>query len=554
MDEITRQLVKLRKGWQKLASGPRWAIGISSALLAVAVIAILLANAEPTMAVLFSNVSEDDELRIAERLSTMGVPQRVDEETNTILIPRERVHEVRLLLAAEGLPSGPGVGFEVFDQQRFGESEFSEQVKYHRALEGELGRTISHLAGVRRARVHLVLPKRSLFVNGDGGGSASVVLHLRPGWKVREEQAKGIVHLVASSVRGLAPERVTLVDGEGRKLGGGAEDSDGALASESLGFRRKVEQSKERAVQQLLDATMGAGRSLVRVAADVDFTREERTEETYNPEAIAPRSFQITEEGPGANRGAVAAGGVPGAPSNLPGGQAPENGGLGGGNSKRSETRNFEVSKVLRRSVEPVGQVTGLQVAVIVDGTWTGEGDQRTFEPLPKEELDKIRGLIASAAGIDEERGDRVTIESVPFVEMASYEPSLVERTIGPYTEHIPTMLWLLGGLIALLWVRKQVALMNERAAAAAAQTDANVTIKSLSEGEAAAETKARLLAASEPVVARSLGSGDEAQAPRGKLSAGKLDEIRRLASELAGQEPQAAARVVRSWLAGGSS
>ena len=548
MDELSRQLAKLRKGWQKLAPGPRWAIGISAGLLLVAVLAILVANRDPSMAVLFSNVSEDDQLRIAERLGTLGIPQRVDEETNTVLVPKSRVHEVRLMLAAEGLPSGPGVGFEVFDQQRFGESEFSEQVKYHRALEGELGRTISHLAGVRRARVHLVLPKRSLFVGSANVGSASVVLHLQPGWKVREQQAKGIVHLVASSVRGLAPERVTLVDGEGRKLGGGAA-SEEAVASESLGFRRQVEQSKERAVQQLLDATMGPGRSLVRVAAEVDFTREERTEETYDPEAVAPRSFQIVEEGPG--RPGDAASGVPGAPSNLPGGETPENQGLSNNAAKRSETRNFEVSKVLRRSIEPVGRVTGLQIAVIVDGTWSGEGEQRTFEPLPKGELDKIRGLIASAAGIDEERGDRVTIESVPFAEAQAYEPSLVEKTLGPYTDYIPTILWLLGGAYVLLWVRKQIRQMNERtaaaAAAAAAAAKAEPQAKALSDGEVAAETKARLLAVSEPV-------RDDGEGGRRRLNPGKLDEIRRLASDLAGQEPQAAARVIRSWLAGGPS
>lgn len=562
MEEFNRQIQQLMERWAALSATVRLSVAFVAGLLGLAMIAIIVSNAEPTMAVLFSNLSQDDELRIVERLSTMGVKHSVDDETSTITIPRNRVHEIRLMLATEGLPSGTGIGFEVFDQQRFGESEFSEQVKYHRALEGELGRTISHLSGVRRARVHLVLPKRSLFLKGSQGASASVVLHVKPGWKVRDEQARGIVHLVASSVRSLDSEHVTLVDGEGRKIGGGGDaEVGGTAASDSLSFRGQVERSRQQAAQELLDATMGGGRSVVRVAAEVDFTREERTEETYDPQGVAARSYQISQEGAGV--GGPTVGGVPGTPSNLPGGAAPEAGGTSSGSlARRSETRNFEVSKVLKHSIEPVGRVTGLQVAVVVDGTWSGEGDEREWKALSKKELNKIQGLVASAVGINESRGDRVTIESVPFAEVEVYEPSWLERIFGPYIEYIPAALGLILLLIVALIVRKKfgkaraqdealrlqesVALNELKAAAGELPPELQERLETLEEGQEGAEDPA-------------LGTGEETAGPSAEStskmpSSNELEEIRALASELAGQEPEAAARVIRGWLSEGES
>ena len=553
MNEIARQFGELMKRWRGLSATARFALSSVAVLLGLAVIAILVANTEPTLAVLFSNLSKDDENRIVERLSTMAVTYRVDEETGTVSVPRSRVHEIRLLLAQEGIPSGNGVGFEVFDQQRFGESEFSEEVKYHRALEGELGRTISHLSGVRRARVHLVLPKRSLFSNAAQGATASVVLHLRPGWKVREDQARGIVHLVASSVRGLTPEHVTLVDGEGRKLGGGGETQEEG-ATDLLSFRRQVERSKEQAAQELLNTTMGAGRSMVRVAAEVDFTREERTEETYDPQGIAARSFQIVEEGAGVAGPSV--GGVVGTPSNLPGGAPPVGGAASrSGLAKRSETRNFEVSKVLKHMVEPVGRVSGLQVAVVVDGKWTGEGEERKFQPLPKAELDKIRGLVATAVGIDEKRGDRVTVESVPFAEPSHYEPSWLEKWLGPYVDYIPMAVLGLLALVVLMAVRRRF--LAARAQDAALQLTDGVRVKQLTAEGRTEEVRERLLAMrSGEATKQALPAGESAQTSqdRQQLSADKMEEIRALASELAGQEPEAAARVIRGWITEGGA
>jgi len=503
------------------------------ALVVAAVVFFVARSGEPPMEILFAGLGPDDEARITERLSRQGIAFDSPEPA-TIRVPADRVHEVRLSLAAEGLPSGGGIGFEVFDEPRFGESEFSEQVQYHRALEGELSRTISHLAGVERARVHLVLPQRSLFVNREGGASASVVLQLRPGWQARDEQVRGIVHLVASSVRGLAPEGVTVVDGEGRDLtqGGGEEDVGDALA-----FRQRIEQDKAEAVQALLDTTFGPGVARVTVAADVSFRREERTEERYLPDEVAARSFQITEErDANANGGAE---GVPGAASNLPGGDAPTEGADQANLRRRSETRNFEISKTVRHAVEPVGRVEKLQVAVVVDGVWEGE----TFTPRTDEELEEIRSIAEHAVGIDAERGDRVSVSCVPFHHPPEVELDALTR-YEPYLPYASTALAIVVGLIVLLVLLRR----RKKKAAEEAEAEKEAELARLAESGEGEDGE------TQSISVREVTSGEDAvDNLRNLLSSGGLSDdalhVQELASELAEQDVERAARVLRAWI-----
>lgn len=553
MGELQQAMKAAVAWWSGLTRSAKVSLSAVGVALAVAIGTLTFVNSEPTMGVLFSGLSQADSGRILERLSTMGVVYRYDQDTSTVMVPKGRVHGTRLTLATEGLPGGTGVGFEVFDQQRFGESEFSEQVKYHRALEGELGRTISHLAGVRRARIHLVLPKRTLFVSKASNGSASVALHLKPGWRMSDDQVRGIVHLVASSVRGLEPGAVIVVDGEGRRLGGG-DDGEGQTATDSLGFRRELEQAKERAAEEILATTLGPGRSVVRVAAEVNFTREERTEERFDPEGVAARSYQISQESDSANAKTV--GGVPGTPSNLPGGEAATGGDVGkDGAFRRSETRNFEVSKVLKHTVEPVGRVVRLQVAVVVDGKWVGEGEERAFEPMPQAERDQIKALVTTAVGLDADRGDKVTVESLPFATPEPVELTAFDRYVGPYAEQIPTVVAIIvGGLLLLVWMRRRKPEVVEESVRV--QTD-QVDVKELGEG-ATEELRKQLLSSpeerdgvTEPEPPMELEAGVDEE-PLPTPTPDKMEEIRQLASELAGQEPEAAARVIRGWLAEG--
>ncbi|MCB9621339.1 MAG: flagellar M-ring protein FliF, partial [Sandaracinus sp.] len=409
---MKERIEALRARWSGLPARTRaLVVGGVAMVAALASLGAWIAS-DPPMQVLFADLSSDDAGRIVEELGRLQVPYDLGEGGTTVLVPADRVHELRLTLASAGLPSGGSTGFELFDEQRFGESEFSERVKYHRALEGELQRTISHLGGVERARVHLVLPTRSVFVDDENQGTASVVLHMQPGRRVSREQAQGIVHLVASSVRGLSEENVAVVDGDGRPVAEGAGSEE---VGDALAYRRRVESERERAAQELLDRTLGAGVAVVRVAADISFTREERTEERYHPDEVATRSFEVEEETRGDET--RRAEGVPGAASNLPGGEAATTGATASNGGRRHETRNFEISKTIRRAVEPVGRVERLQVAVVVDGVWSGEGASRRFEARPTEELDRIREVVSHAVGVVESRGDRIAVSCVPFAE-----------------------------------------------------------------------------------------------------------------------------------------
>ena len=529
MAEIQQRLAQVREKWNAVPARLRAMVLLGIAVAAGVSLFVYARNQNPTMTVLFSNLESQDAAQIVERLRDMRIPYELDAGGTAVLVPEQSVHETRLTLSAEGLPSGGGVGFEIFDEQRFGESEFAEQVKYHRALEGELARTISHMSGVEHARVHLVLPNRSLFRSAEPQASASVVLNLRPGWRMSENQVRGIVHMVASSVRGLEAERVTLVDGAGRKLAGGSDDErDEEQAGNVLAYRRDVERAKEESVQNLLDRTLGLGRAIVRVSADVNFAREERTEEKYEPQTIATRSFQITEERDAAGNNTTQ--GIPGAASNLPGGEAPQQT-SGGSDSflRRSETRNFEVSKTVRRAIEPVGRIDRLNVAVVVDGSWTGVGAKRKFKPVPDRELTRIGSIVQSAVGANAERGDRVTVECVPFAESTKAADPTAEAVdpLAKYKPYLPYAAAGLGALFVLVLLMMMLRRKRKKG------------------------SDPRMLPG--PTTSAALESGLSDPHLREKALAGETtavhEEARLLAAELAGHNPELAARVIRGWL-----
>lgn len=521
-------------------------IGVGAALVAAIGLGVWVSG-ESAMQVLFSELSSDDSSRIIEQLGGLQVPYDLQDEGSTILVPGDRVHETRLTLAAAGLPSGGDSGFELFDEQRFGESEFSERVKYHRALEGELARTISHLSGVERARVHLVLPSRSLFVARDESASASVVLHLRPGRRLSEDQAAGILHLVASSVRGMSTESVTLVDGEGRPLGGA--QGEGETAGDALEYRRQVERERERAAQELLDATVGPGTAMVRVSADVSFTREEQTEERFLPDEVAARSVQLQEERNTTDTAATAAG-IPGAASNLPGGEAAATQQGETGLVRRSETRNFEISKTTARRVVPVGRIERLQVAVVVDGVWSGEGEAREFAPRDEEEMQRLEAIVARAVGVVADRGDEITVSCIPFAtqgEMPSEIVDPVDQLMGPWAPWRP---YAEKGLMGLLGVVTLLVLLRRRRKKKKSKSNDDEEVRAeLVAGGGSTAVGARTgmgaLPSGEKVSLSSLPSAEQLRAEIREPD----ETIPLLAAELASDDPARAARVVRGWL-----
>jgi flagellar M-ring protein FliF len=444
------------------------------------------------------------------------------------------VHETRLSLAAQGLPVGSGIGFEIFDTQRFGESEFVEQVQYLRALEGELSRTIGALDGVESARVHLVLPERTLIGGHGRSARASIVVAMRGLRRLREDQVRGIVHLVAGSVRDLEPSNVTVVDGEGRRLSSdeSEEEEAGGAADDAETLRERIARGRERAIQEMLDETLGPGAAVVRLSAEVSFTREEHLEERYDPEAIATRSFELTSEGADPSATGTTAG-IAGAVSALPGGPGPEATttpvGEGG---RRTEVRNFEVTKTVHRAVEPVGRVTRLSVAVLIDGHWEGEGAERHFVGRPDEELARIRSVVASAAGIREDRGDTLSVECVPFVVPPTEDAAAVAAAAAQGT----TTLVGVGALVVLavvagawLFVRRRRS-QREAAEKAALALAEPANDKSDSEPDAAKQ--------------------DESSSALATADADDPDSVRVRVIDFARRDPELAARVVRAWLA----
>src|SRR5256712_10045649 len=457
---------RLERLWSQLAA---FFLGLPPARRAVLVgvgaasMALVLGLAwwvqRPLYRPLFTNLSNADAASIVEALKAEKVAYRLEDDGRAILVPAERLYELRLALAARGLPAGGGVGFEIFDKQSLGVTDFLQRLNYQRALQGELSRTIGQLGGVEAARVHLALPEGSLFVAEDRRPSASVVVKLVPGRTLSAAQIDGIVHLVAASVEGLQPEAVTVVDEAGRILTSDRRGAEAAGTSNApLEIQQAVERGAEERIESMLGAVVGRDKVVARVAASLDFSRVERTEETYDPDRTAIRTQRTTRE---ETIGAKTPGGPPGVQANLTNDPAAAAGPDGPKSERRDETQSYEVSKVVSRTVAPVGAVKQLSVAVLIDGTYTeGEGGKRTFNARPSEEIDRLRELVKSAVGFSESRGDKIEIASVPF---QSEAPPAGEGVVGSLGRWAPVLVTRILGVVfaaaMLLWVVRPVVL-----------------------------------------------------------------------------------------------
>ncbi|MBX3186758.1 MAG: flagellar M-ring protein FliF [Labilithrix sp.] len=412
-------------------------------------------STETSWATLFSNLDREDAASIVAKLKEMKIPYRVEGDGGSIEVPEAKVREVRLELAGAGLPRGGGVGFESFDKLRLGATEFEQRVLYRRALEGELARTIDTIAVVQSSRVHLVLPERSVFVGRSEPASASVVLKVRAGRALGAAEVAGVVHLVSSSVAGLAPERVAVVTTSGTVLhkprregeaGGAAGDDEQSSSARSL------EATLEERARAMLEKVVGAGHVDVRVSADLEHARIERVEDRYDPKTPILRSEQSTTE---RAAGDTSVTGVPGAESNLPDGASkPGAGEKTDGILRQSHTRNFEVDHVTEKRLITSGTLRRLTVAVVVDGGGKDAGRSR-------EEMERLTSLVRSAVGADEKRGDVVTVEAVPFLEPPPADPAppkspfQLPARVQKYVPHAIGAAAGLSLLVALLIVRR---------------------------------------------------------------------------------------------------
>ncbi|KPK93474.1 MAG: hypothetical protein AMJ94_03085 [Deltaproteobacteria bacterium SM23_61] len=393
-------------------------------------------NSKPDLQVLFSNLSQEDAGEIVNKLKEKKIPFQLSSNGSSILVPREQVYDVRLTLAAEGLPKGGGVGFEVFDRTNLGATDFVQKLNYQRALQGELSRTIRQIKEVEQARVHVVTPKESLFLDEQKKPSASVLIKSRSGMKLEASQVEGIVHLVASAVEGLDSGNITVVDTSGKILFKRSEaTSFGQMTTSQLGYQRNIEEGLKKKVQGMLEEVLGFNKAIARVSADIDFQQIDITEETYDPNSVIRSEQKNFEKASLISNAKNAAGSriesQSGAKARGPQAKAPP-----GKEAKtqkmelvplqdkqeerQNEVRNYEISRVNKRIKNPVGTLKKISAAVIVDGTIKETVDakgkkNREYQARSPEEMQNIEAIVKKAIGYDPGRGDQVEVINMPF-------------------------------------------------------------------------------------------------------------------------------------------
>lgn len=400
-------------------------LGLAAAI-ALAVGAVLWFQ-EADYRPLYGSLDRLDSSEVLKTLDTYGIAHKVDPNSGALLVDAKKIHEARLKLAEIGIPNDHSQGFELLTQEQpLGTSQFMENARYLRSLEGELARTIASIHSVRAARVHLAIPKRTVFLRDQQRTSASVFLELFPGRSVSPEQVRGVTNLVASSIPELKVEDVTVVDQKGHLLSSVLkEDPEVVAANRQLDYARKLEETLSRRIASILEPLVGPGKYRAEVAADVDFTQMEQTDELFNPELPAVRSEQTSVE---TRSGAEGVGGIPGALSNQPPetGAAPAVAGPAAGaavveesaRSRRQVMRNYELDRTISHTRHQVGRLRRLSVAVLVDDLQQPGADGKTMEtiPWPQEELDRLTVLVRDAVGFDAARGDSANVINSRFL------------------------------------------------------------------------------------------------------------------------------------------
>ena len=537
----------------RLRANPKVPLIVAGAAAIAIVVAMVLWAKQPDYRTLFSNLSDQDGGAIVTQLTQMNVPYRFSDNGGALEVPADKVHELRLRLAQQGLPKGGAVGFELLDQEKFGISQFSEQVNYQRALEGELARTIETLGPLKSARVHLAMPKPTLFVREQKAPSASVTVNLQPGRALDEGQISAVVHLVSSAVAGLPPGNVTLVDQMGRLLTK-SNTSARDLNDAQLKYATDVENRVQSRIEAILGPIVGTSNVHAQVTAQIDFADKEQTEEQYRPNGDAAqavmRSRQVNEN---LQVGGPNPGGVPGALSNQPApantapittpAQNQQNGQQGAQQqqtttaansgprtSSRNETTNYEVDRTIRHTKMNTGDVQRLSVAVVVNYKTLPDGKPL---PLTAEQMKQIENLTREAMGYSETRGDTLNVVNSPF---SAVDDNSGELPFWKTQSFIAQMMdagrWLLVVIVAwLLWrkaVRPQLVRRAEEAKALKEQT----TLRQ--ETEEAVEVR--------------LSKDEQLQQRRANQRMGAEVMSQRI-REMSDNDPRVVALVIRQWM-----
>ncbi len=549
----------------------RLRLAIGAALLVALAVAAIVMGRQADWRVLYANLGDKDGGAIVAQLAQMNVPYKYTEGGGAVMVPADKVHDVRLRLASLGLPKGSVAGFELMENNRFGMTQFQEKLSFQRGLEGELTRSIQGLASVQSARVHLALPNQNGFFREQQKPSASVLLTLHPGRTLERNQIAGIVHLVASSVPELAPSAVSVVDDSGKLLsqtGDGAAGGAGTGEGQQLQYVQQIEQQYMRRILDILEPVVGRQNVKAQVTADVDFSQSEATMEEHRPnqaaEAGAVRSQQTVETtGPGA-AGATPPAGVPGATSNQPPGasSAPVNGpaaalapaGAAAAGAaaqrppgKRESTINYEVDKTVKTVRSATGQIRRLSAAVVVNYQGVADAAGKVVPTaLSAQQVEQMTALVRESIGFNKERGDSVNLMNTPFLVDA---PVQVELPLWKRPETLelarsfawPVGLVLIGAIVLLGMVRPGL-----KAMAAARPPPGSITPAL---GGPAAGSQLNAMVADMPE-RPALGAPEAVAVPSPQE---QVPEQMRLegARQMARQNPVAVANIVKTWVHG---
>lgn len=474
LERLRELLRRLGRAFSGLTATQRIVfISAGLAVIAAIVTLIIVSPKEEPYAILYSGLTPEEASSIVEELKAENIPYRPSPDLSTIYVPRNKVLDLRLQMATKGLGLGAGVGYEIFDEKKFGVTEFQQKVNLLRARQGELTRTINKMDEVKLTRVHLSIPERTVFVEEEEKPRASVMLVLDRGKRLTKNQVRGIVHLISSSVENLEPENITIVDNHGNILSEEVEGAYGALTAIQMDIQRQTEADLERKIKSILAPIVGPDRVIARISAQLDFTRMEERKEDYDPERTALRSEQISSEK--YEGGTQIPTGVPGIRGNIPPDQIPPV--TPGGKtkySKEKETLNYEITKTTSLTVKPIGDIKRLTVAVLVDGTyeWTEgeEGEEeRVYIPRTEEELVGFDSLVKNAVGYQKARGDEVKVQSFPLKAITDIEDELrreeermrKQEMIKEYfrmgLKGLATLVFLVGLIIAFFIINRYI-------------------------------------------------------------------------------------------------
>jgi len=504
---------------------------------------IMMRVTAPQMTPLFTDLSFEDSTAIVKDLERQGIPYELKGDNAIVLVPKDKVTRLRMRLAEAGLPKGGGIGYEIFDKSdALGATSFVQNINHLRALEGELARTIRAIDRVQAARVHLVLPERALFSRDKAEASASIVLKVRG--PLEPQQVRAIRHLVASAVKDLKPERVSIVDEAGRLLADGAS-TEGALGlsadERQVAFERRLREQ----VEAIVTSVVGPGHARVQLTADFDFNRVTQTSAKFDPDGRVMHSSQTREESSASNDGKdgqVTVG------NELPGAARPpaDNNSTREQSKKSEEILNYEISRSTKTEVTEGGRVNRISVAVLVDGAYTkNDKGETTYQPREKEEIDRIAALVRTAIGFDQKRGDQIEVVNLRFAEVPTNvipEPtglmSFLTFTKDDVMHWIELGVMLLLALVVLLLVvRPLVRRILESESAPSGNANVAAAI-------AGGDVQAALAQEIKAVPSQTSKMIDMAQV-QGQVHAQSVQKV----GELADSNPNETISIIRSWL-----